>query len=181
MTRAAVPDLPTRRPLGDSLPAVYAADGFVQRLTGGLDVVFAPLLSTLDNFAAYLAPECTPADFVAWLGSWVAADMSDGWPESVRRAAVAGAADAHRWRGTARGLVARLWLCAGVRAEVSDGPGATWSATPGAGLDGGGEVTVRVWSDGGEVDLDLVRSIVATACPLHVRWSVAVADGRARP
>jgi phage tail-like protein len=130
MTRAAVPDLPSRYPLGERLPALYADDSFAQRFTSGLDVVLAPVISTLDNLACYLDPGLTPADFLAWLACWVAADTAPDWPLPVRRSAVAGAVVEHRRRGTARGLVAQLRRYADVHARVSGRPTST-GARPG--------------------------------------------------
>ncbi|PPK68455.1 phage tail protein [Actinokineospora auranticolor] len=175
MTRAAVPGLVSRRPLGEGLPAVYAADSFVQRLTAGLDDVFAPILATLDNFPAYLTAHLTPEDFVPWLGAWVAAELDPRWAATVSRGAVAGAMASHRARGTARGLVERLWQCAGVRAEVDDGPGCTWSSTstdlPTEDDDTPPRVTIRVWA-AADVDQPRIRALVAAACPWHVDWTI---------
>src|SRR5262249_39579410 len=136
--RAALPDLPSRYPLGAMLPALYAGDDFVQRFTSGLDAVLSAILSTLDNLAGYFDPRLTPEDFLAWLASWVATGLDRAWPEPLRRAVVRRAVELHRWRGTARGLVDWLGLSLGVHAEVLDGPGATWSRTPGAELAGAG-------------------------------------------
>ncbi|KAA2258091.1 phage tail protein [Solihabitans fulvus] len=180
MTRAAIPDLPSRHPLGGQLPALYAADGFAQRFTSGLDVVLAPIVSTVDNIARYLDPRLTPPDFLAWLACWVAADLDADWPQEMRRTAVAGAVAAHRWRGTGRGLVERLRLCADVHARVLDGPGATWSTAPGGDLPGEPtrEVVVEVWPAGpGEVDRERVTALVASACPIHLTCVVRVLAG----
>ncbi|MGW2847530.1 hypothetical protein ACWC5G_21895, partial [Streptomyces sp. NPDC001274] len=67
MTRAAVPGLPSRYPIGGLLPALYADDDLAQRFTAGLDTVLAPVLSTLDNLPAYFDPALAPADFLPWL------------------------------------------------------------------------------------------------------------------
>ncbi|MGW2090124.1 hypothetical protein ACWCQ6_35010, partial [Streptomyces sp. NPDC001880] len=69
MTRAAVPGLASRYPIGGLLPALYADDDLAQRFTAGLDTVLAPVLSTLDNLPAYFDPLLTPADFLPWLSS----------------------------------------------------------------------------------------------------------------
>ncbi|MEU1297162.1 phage tail protein, partial [Streptomyces sp. NPDC005840] len=42
MSRAAIPGLPSRYPIGEQLPALYAEDDFAQRFTSGLDTVLAP-------------------------------------------------------------------------------------------------------------------------------------------
>ncbi len=177
MTRAAVPELPSRYPIGAQLPSLYAEDSFAQRFTSGLDVVLAPILSTLDNLAEYLDPYLTPADFVPWLACWVAADLDPDWPSRARRLAVSGAVAEHRWRGTARGLVEQLLRSAGVHARVSDSGGVAWSTTPGGTLPGQPtrEVVVEVWPAGPDpVDEQRVTALVAAACPVHLRSSVRV-------
>lgn len=183
MTRAAIPELPSRYPIGGQLPSLYAADDFAQRFTSGLDVVLAPIISTVDNLAAYLDPMLAPMDFTRWLASWVAADPAPDWPEWACRAAVAAAVAEHRWRGTAEGLVRRLLRYGGVHARVRDGGGVTWSATSGGALPGepAGEIVVEVWPAGAEpVDEQRVSELVASACPVHLRCSVRVLPGPER-
>jgi hypothetical protein len=68
-----------------------------------------------------------------------------------------------------------------VHAEVLDGPGATWSRTPGAELPGpgtgpgAGTVVVRVWPGATDkVDRDRVTALVAAVCPAHITCTVEV-------
>lgn len=179
MSRAALPRLPNRYPIGGMLPAMYAADDFAQRFTAGLDAVLAAVVSTVDNLPVYLDARLAPADFLAWLGSWVAVDLDPGWPADLRRLVVRHAVDLHRWQGTARGLVDRLWLCLGVHAEVADGAGATWSSTPDTALPGEAttEVVVRVWPGRGAVDLVRVTAMVDAVCPAHLTCRVELLTG----
>ncbi|MET8729398.1 phage tail protein [Streptomyces parvus] len=187
MTRAAVPGLPSRYPIGELLPALYADDDLAQRFTAGLDTVLAPVLSTLDNLPAYVDPALAPADFLPWLASWVGVEADPAWPVELRRAVVAHAVELHRWRGTRRGLVERLRLVCGVHAEVRDGGGATWSAEPGAALPPPptGELLVRVWpvraGDGADavdaVDAHRVLEVAAASCPAHLTCRVEVLPG----
>jgi phage tail-like protein len=179
MSRAALPGLPSRYPLGALLPSMYAADDFAQRYTSGLDTVLAAILSTLDNLASYLDARLTPEDFLAWLGSWVAVELDPGWPAELRRLVVRHAVDLHRWQGTARGLVDRLWLCLGVHAEVADGARAAWSSTPDTQLPGepATEVVVRVWPGRAEVDAARVTAMVDAVCPAHLSCRVEVLPG----
>ncbi|MFE6667227.1 phage tail protein I [Streptomyces sp. NPDC057697] len=180
MTRASVPGLASRYPIGELLPALYADDDLAQRFTAGLDTVLAPVLSTLDNLPAYFDPALTPADFLPWLSSWVAADADPAWPAELRRAVIARAVELHRWRGTRRGLVEHLRLCFGVQADIQDGGGATWSSEPGAPLPPPptGELLVRVWAlHGGTVDAGRVRDVVAASCPVHLTCRVEILPG----
>ncbi|MEV4442197.1 phage tail protein [Streptomyces sp. NPDC049577] len=180
MSRAAVPGLPSRHPIGGLLPALYADDDFAQRFTAGLDTVLAPVFSTLDNLPAYLDPRVAPLDFVTWLASWVGAADDPGWPAELRREAVVRAVELHRRRGTRRGLVERLRLTLGVNADVTGDGGAVWSRTAGSGLppEPSGEVVVRVWPGRDpRVDVGRVREVVRALCPVHVSCRVEVLPG----
>src|ERR1700730_1144995 len=68
-------ELPSRYPIGGLLPALYADDDFAQRFTAGLDTMIAPVVSTLDNLAAYFDSRLAPEDFLMWLASWVGAEL----------------------------------------------------------------------------------------------------------
>lgn len=181
MSRHAIPDLSSRHPLGERLPALYAADGFAQRFVAGLDTVLAPILSTLDNLPAYLDPRLTPEDFLPWLASWVAADFDPEWQADLRRRAVALAVELHRWKGTRRGLADRLWVYLGARTRILDGPGAGWSNRPGNALPGEvvEEAVVQVWPErpGRRLDSGRVAALVAEACPIHLTCRVEVLPG----
>ncbi|MEV6809609.1 phage tail protein [Streptomyces sp. NPDC051132] len=180
MSRAAVPGLPSRYPIGAQLPALYADDDFAQRFTAGLDTVLAPVFTTLDNLSAYLDPRVTPVDFLAWLASWVGAADDPRWPAELRREAVVRAMELHRWRGTARGLVEGLRLVLGVGAEVTGDGGAAWSGTPGADLPPASPAgpVVRVWPErAAEVDPDRVHEIVRAMCPAHTVCRVEILPG----
>lgn len=180
MSRAAVPGLPSRYPIGEQLPALYADDDFAQRFTAGLDDVLAPVFATLDNLPSYFDPRVTPADFLAWLATWVGAGDDPRWPVELRREAVVHAVELHRWRGTRRGLVEGLRLALGVHAEVTGDGGATWSSTAGADLppEPPAETLVRVWPGrAAPVDVDRVNEIVRAMCPVHTVCRVEVLPG----
>ncbi|MFW6720206.1 phage tail protein [Streptomyces sp. MAR4 CNY-716] len=180
MSRAAVPGLTSRHPIGEQLPALYADDDFAQRFTAGLDTVLAPVFATLDNLPAYLDPWVTPADFLAWLASWVGAADDPQWPVALRRRAVHRAVELHRWRGTRRGLTEALHLALGVHADVADGGGSRWSATAGTELppEPPAEVLVRVWPGReARVDPARVHEIVRAMCPVHTVCRVEVLSG----
>ncbi|MFE0044327.1 phage tail protein [Streptomyces albireticuli] len=180
MTRAAIPGLAGRHPIGTLLPALYADDDLAQRFTAGLDTVLAPVLSTLDNLPAYLDPRLTPADFLDWLSSWVGAGLDPAWPEELRRAAVVRAVELHRRRGTRRGLAERLWLCLGARAEISDGGGARWSTTADSELPPApsGELLVRAWPVRTDrLDRAQVLDVVRASCPVHLTCRAEILPG----
>ncbi|MCX3059553.1 phage tail protein [Streptomyces beihaiensis] len=182
MSRAAVPGLPSRHPIGAQLPALYADDDFAQRFTAGLDTVLAPVFATLDNLPAYFDPRVTPTDFLAWLASWVGADDDPRRPVALRRAAVERAVELHRWRGTGRGLVEALRLALGVHAQVTNDGGSWWSRTAGTDLppEPVGEPVIRVWppdGDAARVDAHRVHAIVRTMSPVHTACRVEVLPG----
>jgi phage tail-like protein len=179
MSRAAVPGLPSRHPIGGQLPALYAEDGLAQRFTAGLDTVLAPVFATLDNLPAYFDPRLAPADFLAWLASWVGADDDPRAPLDVRREGVGRALELHRLRGTRRGLVEALRLL-GAHAEVTGDGGTAWSRTPGAEPPAphpSGPL-VRVWPDrAGRLDEERVRRTVRAMCPASTPCRVEFLPG----
>lgn len=180
MSRAAIPGLPSRYPIGGQLPALYADDDFAQRFTAGLDTVLAPVFSTLDNLPAYLDPRVTPVDFLVWLASWVGAADDPQWPVELRREAVVRAVELHRWRGTRRGLVEALRLALDAHADVTGDGAAVWSRTAGSDLppEPPAEALVRVWPAGRTpVDADRVHEIVRAMCPVHTAFRVEVLPG----
>jgi phage tail-like protein len=190
MSRAAVPGLPSRHPIGELLPMLYADDDLAQRFTAGLDTLLAPVFATLDNLPAYFQPRVAPADFVSWLAEWVGMERAVsalGTTEELHRAVVTRAVELHRWRGTRRGLEQRLALSLGAGVEVLDGGGATWSTTPGtAALPAapGNQLIVRVWplesaasSRTPVLDEGLLHDIVEESCPVHLTWRVEVLPG----
>jgi phage tail-like protein len=178
--RAAVEDLDTPHPLHAQLPAVYADDAFAGRLLAALDSVLAPVFATLDCLPGYLDPRLAPADFVDWLGGWVAADVDADWPLPRRREAVARAVELHRLRGTRRGLAEQIRMAFGVTAEIAESGGTSWSATPRSPLPGSAEtaLTVRVRvRDPAAVPLAQLRHLVETNRPAHVPCRVEVVEG----
>ncbi|MEK8173039.1 phage tail protein [Streptomyces sp. M19] len=178
MSRAAVPGLPSRHPIGALLPALYADDDFAQRFTAGLDTVLAPVFATLDNLPGYLDPGWRRwTSSPGWRRGW-APPTTPVAPE-LRREAVVRAVELHRWRGTRHGLVERLRLTLGVHADVT-GDGARCGPVPGrrpaagAAHRGGGP---GVAGRDPDVDESRVREIVRALCPVHVSCRVEVLPG----
>jgi phage tail-like protein len=173
--------LPTRHPIGEQLPGVYAEDEFVQGFTGALDDVLSPVFATLDSFSAYLDPRLAPADFLDWLARWVALDVDESWTPAQRRELITKAVELHRWRGTRRGLAEHVMLLTGGVVEVTDSGGSSWSPTPDTAPPGEASPWVRVRvsvEQASEQTLAAMRSAVeaavAAAKPAHVAHSVEV-------
>lgn len=189
--RGTVPGLVSPHPIGRELPAVYQEDDFAQRFTAGLDEVLAPVLLTLDCLDAYFDLDLAPPDFLDWLAGWVATPTdADTGPQAdtdtgaqagpaadadsgaqARREVIRHAVAVHRWRGTIRGVELALRVATGARVEVTDSGGVTCSATPtdGPPPDDVPAVRVRVT---GAADEALVRQVVASAVPAHVRLTL---------
>ncbi|MFI9585426.1 phage tail protein [Streptomyces sp. NPDC052236] len=183
--RGTIPGLPTPHPLMYQLPAVYLGEDFLQRFLEALDEVLAPVLLTLDNLPAHLDPRTAPEDFLSWLATWVAADTGAGPAAGAgdersaeqRRAAVTGAMDRHRQRGTRGGLADAVRLEFGAEPEIDETGGASWSVTPRSPLpgpaDGRPRVTVRLRvADPDEADVDRLRRLVGEEVPAHVGYDV---------
>ncbi|MFE6777778.1 phage tail protein [Streptomyces sp. NPDC057702] len=180
MTRAAVPGLRSRHPIGAHLPALYAEDDLAQRFTAGLDTVLAPVFATLDNLSAYFDPRVTPADFLGWLASWIGAVDDPRWPPDLRREAILRALELHRARGTRRGLTEALRLLLGVGSDVVGDGTAVWSRTALSALPPppAADLVVRVWPEQAtDVDPERVEELVRALCPVHTRCQVRVLAG----
>ena len=169
MSRVAMDELPTTRPLASFLPAMLQADDFCVRFTQGLDPVLAPILSTIDNLDAYVDPWLTPPDFLDWLAGWFGVELDATWPEERRRALVANALELARWRGTVVGLALLVQLYTGEGAEIDDGGGVVSSDDPDAPLPGRARGGVRVtYQPGPGVDATRLQRLVRDAVPAHL-------------
>ncbi|WP_329121346.1 phage tail protein [Streptomyces sp. NBC_01465] len=176
-SRGTVPGLLSAHPLGEQLPAVYADDDFAMRFVAGLDTVLAPLFTVLDCLEAYFTPALAPEDFLDWLTEWVGTELDGTEPLPVRRHAVAAAISLHRLRGTRRGLATAVQLAFGVRPEIEESGGSTWSARPLGSFPGapraGLRVVLRV-RDPSTVDVHRLRAVVAAARPAHLPFTAEV-------
>ena len=175
--RASVKSLISPHPLGSYLPALYQEDEFAQRWTSGLDLVLAPIFSSIDNFEAYLDPGLAPLDFLDWLATWMGLVADETWPVGRRRAFVSQASALYRIRGTAKGLATHVQVFTGGEVEILERGGTAWSATPGAALPGapGYDLIVRVRTDSPDsIDGARLDALVAAAKPAHLTHRVEV-------
>jgi phage tail-like protein len=175
--RGTIATLASPHPLGAALPGLYLEDDFAQSMTAALDTVLAPVISTIDNFDAYLDPELTPEDFLTWLAGWVGLAIDETWTTERRRAAVARAVELYRRRGTALGLGQQIEIHTGGTVEITENGGTAWSIDPGGELPGSPKplVVVRVHVDDPKA-IDPVRldALVAAAKPAHVEHRVEI-------
>jgi len=178
--RGGTPELPSPRPLIETLPGLYQDDPVALAWTAALDDLVSPVFLTLDSFPAYLDPWLTPEDFVPWLADWVGVALDPAWPPGRRRAAIARAAELYRWRGTARGVAQAVELATGVTPEVTESGKTTWSSRPteGGTPDPPPYLTVRLRAPAGtSPDLNAARRAAELAAPAHIPTTVELAVG----
>jgi phage tail-like protein len=170
--RGIVLGLASPHPLGESLPAVYADNGFAQRWCQGLDEVLAPVLATLDCLPAYLDPAIAPPDLVEWLAGWVGVTLVPGIPGPRRRQLVMAAARLYGWRGTLRGIRSIIELSTGQAPEITESGSSAWSRDPGAGLPGFPDPALVIRLNAAELSIEEPRlvAIIAPFVPAHVPW-----------
>jgi phage tail-like protein len=164
-------------PIGEQMPSVYAEDDMAQRFTMALDDLLAPVLSVLDCLPAYFTPGLAPVDFVAWLGTWLGAEITGDEPEATLREMVAGAAGLHRLRGTAAGVREAVRLAFGTAPEVEESGGATWSARPLGAFPGdpSPHLTVRLRvPDPAAIDRGRLERVVTSVRPAHIPCTIEV-------
>ncbi|HJP87990.1 MAG TPA: phage tail protein I [Candidatus Limnocylindrales bacterium] len=181
-------ELRNPHPIADTLPGVFreafideqrrtARTPFGARFISALDSVLAPVLSTIDVVDSYFDADTTPEDFLAWLGSWVAASVDAGWPEDRRRAFVAQAAELYRRRGTADGLRDHVQIHTGGTVEIIENGASSWSQTADGKLPGTPEavVVVRVTVDDPDaIDKVKLDELVQSSKPAHVVHRIEV-------
>jgi phage tail-like protein len=180
--RGTVAGLASPHPLGPALPAVYQDDRFALALLDALDEVLAPVVSSLDNFDAYLDPHLAPDDFVSWLGTWVGIAIDDSWDMGRRREVVARAVELYDRRGTAVGLGQQVEIHTGGTVEIVENGGTAWSIDPGGDLPGSAKqlLVVRVHVDDPKaLDPARVDALVAAAKPAHVEHRIEIVKGGA--
>jgi phage tail-like protein len=175
--RGLIEGLETPHPIGMELPGLFHDDDFSQRFTAALDEVLAPIYLTLDAIEAYVDPWLAPADFLTWLSEWMGIPIEPTLPEHQQRMLVARAATLYGWAGTARGIADFVEAYTGVRPEVEDTGGTSWSATPGGDLPGNDQfaLTVRVRTeDPSSIDVERLERLLSGFVPAAVVTTVEV-------
>ncbi|WP_017718388.1 phage tail protein I [Kamptonema formosum] len=107
------------------LPAHLQSDAFVGRFLLAMERILTGLTpgepddiipeqygleEYLDRIDTYFNAEKTPADFLPWLASWVAASLREDWDESFKRQFIGNIATLYRLRGTKAGVKRLLEL-----------------------------------------------------------------------
>lgn len=180
--RGRIAGLASAVPLAGQLPGVLQDDEFLGRFLRAIDDAFAPVITTLDSLPAYVDPQLSPTDFLAFVGEWVGVELDDHWTVEEARSAVAGATAMHRRRGTARGIAdaVRLTLGGDVAVEVTESGAVAWSQSANTALPGAPaqEITVTVTAaDPARVPTAAARAAVIAAAPAQVFATVEVVGG----
>jgi len=128
--RQGLPGARSPFPLSKQVPAMLADDPMIVAFLGALDEVWAPAITTLDCFDAYLDPRLAPPDMVAYLGSWILALTADARDEAELRHDVASGFRTAEWSGTATGLHERLVPREAGHLEIRDPGGIHTSTVP---------------------------------------------------
>jgi len=170
--RAAMPGARSPFPLEAQVPAMLAEDPLVCAFLRGLDEVVAPVIHVIDCFDAYLDPRLAPPDMLAYIGSWILADIDDVWSEDAIRDDVARAHERNTWSGTAQAIRDRLVPREAQSVEIQDSGDTLLSVSPTSPSDwtGGDAPSVRIRID--VSDLEGVRRIVSRLVPAHVLLEV---------
>lgn len=119
----------------------------LQRFLDGLQDVFDPLLSTLDNLVAYIDVDTAPEAIVRWLAWMVGAGGSAGGDAARDRELVARALELHRREATRQGVAELVAIHLGIptgRVRVTDGSSTSWDPDPHATVDVARSVKVTV-------------------------------------
>jgi phage tail-like protein len=168
-----------------AVPAMLAEDPLFHELCDAFDELLAPMAAALDCFAAYLDPRLAPPDFLDWLDAVLGAGGESSWPIERRRAHVAEAVAAHRFRGTAEGLRRAAATAADVPLEqvtVEDPGGVTYSTRALGSFEAAREtpsvvVRVRLLSAATNSDVSaLVQDAVELVRPVHFQVRIEVVE-----
>lgn len=177
--RGHVADLTTAAPLAAILPSMLREDPFARQLCGGLDEVLAPVLLSLDSFAAYLDVDTTPEDMLPWLAQWLGVTVDPSRDAAGRRELVGMAGELHTARGTRAGIALAVRTALGIEVTVSETGASGWSARSGGTLPGEAvpRVVVTVPADvAAGVDPERLDAVIRSAVPAHVRYRIQVLD-----
>ena len=175
--RGALERLPSPHPIGQTLPSVYRTDVFTQQLCDSFDAVLAPVISALDNIPAYLDLGTAPEDLLPWLAHWLGLAVDRGDDPVRQRELLRSTSELHGQQGTRLGMELAISAQLGVRAEVVETGGASWSVDPSDPLPGEAlpAVVVRVFPTAGqEIDEERLKDAVAALKPAHVIHRVQV-------
>lgn len=90
------------------LPAIYQEDqasaAFLERFLSVFESVFVDIEEQIEGFTRFLDPHGIPAEYVTWLGRWLALEPGETWPTAAKRELIQRAPELFKMRGTRAGL-----------------------------------------------------------------------------
>lgn len=174
--RHGVPGARSPFPMQEQIPAMLAEDPLICAFLRGLDEVVAPVIQTLDCLDAYLDPRLAPPDMVAFLGSWVLADIDDVWNEAAIREDVAKAHERAVWAGTTKAIRDRVVPREVASVEIDDSGDTLTSTMPTdpQQWNDSSAPSVRVRAPGG--DREQLSRLVSRLVPAHAAFEVDVSS-----
>jgi phage tail-like protein len=111
------------------LPGVFREDpvaaDFLDRFLATFDASIEDLDRIVTRMPALLDPASTPAEALAWIGTFLDIVLDPAWSESTRRAILSEAPDLYRRRGTCWALARAIQLTTGVVPAIQELGGAT--------------------------------------------------------
>ena len=131
----------------------------------------------LDNLPAYLDLGTAPEDLLPWLAHWIGLAVDRGDDPVRQRELLRSTSELHGRQGTRLGIELAISAVLGVRTEVVETGGASWSVDPNDPLPGEARpaVVVQVFPVAGqEIDEERLKEAVAALKPAHVIHRVQV-------
>jgi phage tail-like protein len=111
------------------IPGVFREDpiagDFLDRFLATFDSSIEDLDRVITRFPALLDPTSTPAEALAWLGTFLDIVLDPAWSEATRRAILSEAPELYRRRGTCWALGRAIQLTTGIVPAIQELGGAT--------------------------------------------------------
>jgi phage tail-like protein len=106
------------------LPGIYREDpvaaDFLERFVATFDASIEDLDRIITRFPALLDPASTPAEALAWIGTFLDIVLDPAWSEAMQRAILAEAPELYRRRGTPWALARAIELTTGVAPAIQE-------------------------------------------------------------
>lgn len=147
------------------LPSVYSDDAFMGRFLLIFESLFAPLEWIVDNFAYYLDPRQTPAEWLQWFGRWADILVPGHLPRARQQAIVEEMGELFLARGTRKALSRHLELVFGQQPEILEPKERPYTFT----------VRLSLGKDGNtRANQDLARRIIEAQRPAYTNYTLEI-------
>jgi phage tail-like protein len=141
------------------LPGIYHTD-FMSRFLALFESILVPIEWNVEYFDLYLDPGTAPAGFLPWLANWYTVVFDSTWSEVQRRILLKEAHQIYARRGTRWALSRVLEIYLGSKPEIIE---FTEEKEPFT-------FTVKLAQKKGEVNQELVESIIDSSKPAHTSY-----------